>query len=264
MGDNDSDGTFLASAAGKPAELASILAGRITAGQYPPGTRLPSERELAATFRVSRGTVRDAVAILAQRHVVRTKWGAGTIVLDTDEASLAIETVLRQADHERGNIRELRDLVEPPMAALAARRASPSDLVTLHGIIDHTDIRMTPRESLRMDMAFHLALAESTGNPLLAALLRFVNDSAEATRAGTHSTVPRRRVSLDGHRAIFARVQAGDAPGAQQAMLDHLRAIGGMDVLGIQPQQPAELKEPTKPMEPAKPMKPTRQARGER
>ena len=168
MGDNDSDGTFLASAAGKPAELASILAGRITAGQYPPGTRLPGERELAATFHVSRGTVRDAVAILAQRHVVRTKWGAGTIVLDTDEASLAIETVLRQADHERGNIRELRDLVEPPMAALAARRASPSDLVTLHGIIDHTDIRMTPRESLRMDMAFHLALAESTGNPLLA------------------------------------------------------------------------------------------------
>ncbi|WP_081929780.1 FadR/GntR family transcriptional regulator [Bifidobacterium ruminantium] len=81
MKSNDVGDVFLKTGTGKASEIASLLEQRIAAGGYPAGSKLPSERELAVSFHVSRNTIRDAIALLAARKIVSTKWGSGTVVL---------------------------------------------------------------------------------------------------------------------------------------------------------------------------------------
>lgn len=228
MKSNDVGDVFLKTGTGKASEIAALLEQRIAAGDYPAGSKLPSERELAASFHVSRNTIRDAIALLAARKIVSTKWGAGTVVLGPDEGAMAIEARLADVSHEWSNIIELRDLVESHVAALAASKATESDLITLNAIIERSNPRMQPKESLHFDMNFHLAVAKSTGNPLVAALLEFVNDSTQSARLKTHETMGLRELSIEGHRRIFDCIRKGDSEGAQFAMEQHLREVGGV------------------------------------
>ncbi|KFJ04673.1 GntR family transcriptional regulator [Bifidobacterium subtile] len=228
--DNDNAGgdVFLKTGMGKSAEIAALLEQRIRQGDYPIGSQLPSERKLAAGFHVSRNTLRDAIAILAEKNHVATRWGAGTIVLGADETTKAIEAKFSEVLPEWDNIIELRNMVEPHVAALAARKAGASDLLTLSTILERSTPRMQPRESLKMDMEFHLAIAKSTGNPLVAALLEFVNEATEETRGKTHETVARRKLSIDGHTRIFDCIRKGDVQGAEEAMRRHLQEVGAV------------------------------------
>ena len=213
MKSNDVGDVFLKTGTGKASEIAALLKQRIAAGDYPAGSKLPSERELAASFHVSRNTIRDAIALLAARKIVSTKWGAGTVVLGPDEGAMAIEARLADVSHEWSNIIELRDLVEPHVAALAASKATESDLITLNAIIERSNPRMQPKESLHFDMNFHLAVAKS---------------STQSARLKTHETMGLRELSIEGHRRIFDCIRKGDSEGAQFAMEQHLREVGGV------------------------------------
>ena len=228
MRNSDVGDVFLKTSTGKASEIAAMLNQHIASGDYPAGSKLPGERELAASFHVSRNTVRDAISLLAARKIVSTKWGAGTIVLCPDESAVAIETRLTDVSHERNNVIELRDLVEPHVAALAASKATDADLITLNAIIERSNPRMQPKESLSLDMEFHLAVSKSTGNPLVVALMEFVNDSIKIIRLKTHATMGLRELSIEGHKRIFDCIRKGDAEGAQSAMARHLHEIEGM------------------------------------
>mgnify|MGYP001175053991 CR=1 FL=1 len=221
---------FLRTGKGKSAEIAAILERRIRSGSYPQGSRLPAERDLAAAFGVSRNTVRDAIGVLASRSLVETRWGSGTIVLEPDRSAKEITAKLTEAQHQWSNVLQLRDLVEPHIAELAARTATDADLLTLSDLIDKANPHMQPDESLRMDMAFHLAVARATGNSLIEALLEFVNDATKKERLETHETFASRRLSLEGHQRIFDRIRARDGMGAEDAMRHHLQEIGGSAV----------------------------------
>ncbi|MEK0226246.1 FadR/GntR family transcriptional regulator [Bifidobacterium mongoliense] len=223
---------FLRTGKTKSAEIAAILERKIHAQMYSAGARLPGERELAKAFGVSRNTVREALDMLERRNLVATKWGSGTVVLGVDEAAQEISAKLSQAKHDWGNVSQLRYLVEPGIARLAATTATDADLITMHDEIEQSSAHLPAAESLDLDIRFHLLLAQSTGNPLIAALMRFVNESTQDTRLATHETDMRRQLSLDGHRRIFDCISRGDAQAAEEAMLLHLQQVGGLFTAG--------------------------------
>jgi GntR family transcriptional repressor for pyruvate dehydrogenase complex len=193
--------------------------------QLVPGDHLPPERELAALLNVSRGSVRQAMDVLEQRRRVQRTQGRGTVVLPRPDIEARLAQSLHGDDRSLADIAELRNLVEPRIAALAATRASGADLERLAQILAESHAGLTPAESLALDVEFHLRLASAAANPLLHSLCAFMNREVQEVRARSHRTRAGRRSSIVGHRALFDAVAAGDAERARQAMVDHLGAV---------------------------------------
>lgn len=198
---------------------------KLVTDELRPGDRLPPERVLAENLAVSRTTIREALHELEQRRLLSRTPGRGTIVLPRPAAASAMLDTLACDDAEQANVAELRMLVEPQIAALAAHRARPADLVLLEDILAASHAGLSPAESLQQDVAFHVQLARTAGNPLLVSLCELSNVWVQQVRARSHATMAARRSSFEGHRAIYRAVENHDPDLAQQAMADHLAAV---------------------------------------
>ena len=109
----------------------------ITDGRLKAGDQLPSERELAETFKVSRTSVREALRALETQGLMVTRTGMGTFVADLPTESLVelLAKLLIEAKDALADIFEMRKLIEPQIAALAAERASKSDIEGMREIL---------------------------------------------------------------------------------------------------------------------------------
>ena len=143
------------------AEVAAHLERLIASGTLTAGERLPSERELATTLSVSRATVREALAELESKRLVIRQQGRGSTVAARDDGGEALRTGLGAVEIELRNATELRDLVEPRIAALAAQRAAESNLLQLEDVVAQTNENLSADESLRLDREFHTLLAHA-------------------------------------------------------------------------------------------------------
>src|ERR1700674_2224928 len=148
---------------------------RILAGELKLGDHLPSERELAEQFGVSRTAVREAVRALHEKGLLEAHPGRGTFI--TDGASRAmrrsVDQVLRM-DHPEGaaSLVEVREILEPEIAALAAVRAEEQHLAMMREAVRVMDVaRSDPEAFIEADLDFHLSLAEAAGNPLILSLI---------------------------------------------------------------------------------------------
>jgi GntR family transcriptional regulator, transcriptional repressor for pyruvate dehydrogenase complex len=181
--------------------------------------------------------VREAVRSLVAKGLLEVRTGNGTFVRAVQPTAVAesLGLLIRTRGSGYRKIHEIRQLLEVEIARLAAQRASPDDLVameqTLHNLAQ-SDGR--PNAFARADVAFHAALAQATQNELFSILLESIGDELLQVRqkgALLPGTVPR---ALHYHTAIFECVRAHDAPGAQEAMREHLEEarITLMRVLG--------------------------------
>lgn len=196
----------------------------IATRELEPGSRLPSERELAAQLSVSRTTLREAMHELESKRLIARTPGRGTIVLSPPAES----GDLRRIDGsmiERGNVAELRAIIEPSVAELAALRATAANILQLQDILDQSDGRLRPADSYRLDLEFHLLLAQAAGNPLLTTLHALMGDWTADVRKHSHATAKGRRMSVDGHRNILTAVRDGDPRAARRAMEIHLGEV---------------------------------------
>ncbi|MCW2756054.1 MAG: lutR 1 [Marmoricola sp.] len=200
---------------------------RLIASEFTPGDRLPTERALAERLEVSRTTVREALRELEQRRLIARSPGRGTTVLASSAAARALRALTVEGA-ERADVAELRLLVEPQIAGLAAARATDSDLVLLEQTLAASHAGLTPAESLRLDVRFHLELAAAAGNPLLVSLCELTNTWVEDVRARSHATRVGRRSSVEGHRRLFDAVVAGNVDAATTSMVDHLQAVAAL------------------------------------
>jgi DNA-binding FadR family transcriptional regulator len=207
------------------AEVAAHLERLISSGSLAPGERLPSERELSATLQVSRATVREALTELEAKRLVVRQQGRGSTVAAPDDGGEALRTELGSVEVELRNATELRDLVEPRIAALAAQRAAESNILQLEDIVAQTNENLSADESLRLDREFHTLLAHAAQNPLLVTLSEMTSDWTSSLRARSHATRRARRVSLEGHREILDAVAASDPVTAEEAMTRHLHEV---------------------------------------
>ncbi|MFT3969236.1 MAG: FadR/GntR family transcriptional regulator [Micropruina sp.] len=209
------------------AEVAASLERHIT-DNLAPGDKLSPERELCATLQVSRATLREALRALEDRGLIERRPGRGTVVRVPPEPALTLDfTPFAEAGpDEFAQAAELRRLVEPHVAALAAQRATELDLVQLDDILRESHAGLTAEESLRLDVEFHRRLAVATGNPLLVEVCEAMNNLVHEVRLRSHLAREGRRNSIEGHQRLYAALAAGDPEAARLAMHAHLGEVG--------------------------------------
>lgn len=151
------------------------LQDRIASGEMTPGSRFPTQKEIAATESVSRTVVREAVARLASQGLTTSRQGSGVFVAET--APYRAFQVTRDELSELADViklLEMRLAMETEMAALAAARRTPADVEAIRTALDHmAAVGDDPAAAARADSAFHLAIAHATQNHYFARLVDF-------------------------------------------------------------------------------------------
>ena len=204
----------------------------IQQGTLKHGAKLPAERVLAEQLKVSRSSVREAIRTLELQGLVVTKHGSGTFIntqnLDA-VATLMTSSLGEGLSAGEGRLRdifEVRHLLEPQIAALAAQRATPEDAERLAAILIEQQRQIMEGETgVDADTEFHFALATATHNAALIKVVSAVEDVLKQSRDQSLQQPGRPQRSLDSHRQILEMVRAGDHLGAREAMEHHLTAV---------------------------------------
>lgn len=210
-------------------QIVDQIEARILKGDLIPGDKLPPERELAEQFGVSRTAVREAVKALALKGLVEVLPGRGTFVINSTPQAVrhSLDLMIR-FDGVEGvrSLVEVREILEPEIAALAASRASEEQIAALQEIVNLMDATIEDIDAfIEADLDFHLTLADSTHNVLiptlvdtLVALLREHRKRIALVEGGMTR-------AQDHHRNIMRAVMCRNPEEARQAMRAHLEQI---------------------------------------
>jgi GntR family transcriptional regulator, transcriptional repressor for pyruvate dehydrogenase complex len=216
----------------------------ISSGRLEPGDRLPSERELAQTFGVGRSTVREAIRSMESLGLITVRAGEGTYLAGPSARHIQdpLTANLFKAWSTHFKLFEVRSVLEPSLAALAARRATPEQIESMRGILADQERDILRGETgKKEDSAFHHLIAEATGNEILHniadSLMTLLGETRETSLQ--HSGRPNR--SLKQHRAILEAIQGHNPTAAERRMRDHIRSIERL--IFSSHQKPAEVKE---------------------
>lgn len=193
-----------------------------------PGDTLPSERELVQMLGVSRSSVREAVHSLELIGLLQARQGIGTVVCDPDSESPLnpVADVLLQKRKHIGELLDVRKMIEPPVAASAARHISSEQIAEMENILDRQEEKLRRHEpAVEEDSAFHYAIAAAANNSVVLKLVDVLMDLLRETREHALQAEGRQKKSLDGHRRILAALKQGDATAAAAAMRRHLAEI---------------------------------------
>lgn len=192
------------------------------------GVRLPSERMLAEQFNVSRSSVREAIRSLELQGLVVSRRGSGTFInTEALESVVALLAGTLSAGNETmKEIFEVRHLLEPQIAAVAATRAGLDEVQRLADILEEQQQQLEQGESgVDADTAFHFALAAATHNSALVKVVSAVEDILRLSRDRSLQEPGRAKRSLASHHQILEKVKDGDAEGAREAMEYHLTSV---------------------------------------
>jgi GntR family transcriptional repressor for pyruvate dehydrogenase complex len=214
-------------AAGVTDDAINSIRARIAGGEWSPGTRLPSESDLAQQLGLSRNSLREAVRALSLARVLEVRQGDGTFVASLDPGEL-LEPTLSATNLLRGrtvlDLFEVRRMLEPEAAALAARAAEPEVVTGLRRELDRMIAAGDSADELvKADAAFHDVIAGARGNGVLRALLRSLSTSTQRARIW-HGIAERGALDLarDEHTRIYEAIAAGDADLARASTLMHI------------------------------------------
>ncbi|MCW2874827.1 FadR/GntR family transcriptional regulator [Actinacidiphila oryziradicis] len=203
-------------------EVAARLEKLIVVGDLKPGDRLPSERELAIGLNVSRASLREAMHELEAKHLIERRPGRGTTVLPAPEHVTSLYAKVSGKEREVREVAELREAVEPRLARYAAVRATDANLIALTDVLAEADGEISQELSLRLDLEFHLLVAQAADSALMASLITLMASWTKSTRELSHATVHARNASYRGHREILDAINARDGDAAEAAMTAHL------------------------------------------
>lgn len=205
-------------------EIVSMIEDFIKGGELSAGDRIPSERFLAEKFHVSRNTVREAIKALAEKAVVVSKRGAGTFVAE-GALSCMIDGVTRKKRRIR-EIIELRSLLEPQIAALAASRIDDEALRELEEVLRvQTEAVSKGRDKVSLDEQFHRIIVRSTGNGVLLDIYDTVHDVLAESRVSELQSEERSIMSLDYHQQIFNALKQKSPADAARHMQQHMEQV---------------------------------------
>jgi DNA-binding FadR family transcriptional regulator len=208
-------------------QIAEQLRRLIDDGVYPVGGRLPSERELADSLRVSRPSVREALIALEVEGLVRINVGSGIYVLGTSsgESGRSPFEIPPEGPFE---VLHAREIVESSVAAEAAALAGPQHIKALDQILSRMEQCKSRNDDwIALDREFHVTIAGILENGVL---VRFVGEIFDLRinpyferLASYFENANTWRHALAEHRLIRDAIAAGDAESARSTMRDHLR-----------------------------------------
>jgi GntR family transcriptional regulator, transcriptional repressor for pyruvate dehydrogenase complex len=201
----------------------------IVKGNLKPGDQLPAERELAQRFGVSRTAVREAVKALREKGLVEAYSGRGTFITDgTTQAvrqSLDLLVKIGQPDGS-AYLTEVRAILEPEIAALAAARIQESELATMREAVAVMDrAQHSPDTFIEADLDFHLALAEGASNPIILSLLDSIVGLLREERMRIFRVVGGTERGQIHHKRILEAIESRDAQKAREAMRAHMGQV---------------------------------------
>ena len=195
-------------------QVAGQLRRRIAAGEFPVGSRLPTEHELTAQLGVSRNSVREALRALVHAGMLRARVGDGTYVAATSDLAPAIA---RRLELDRAaDVAEVRLILEREGARLAAARAGAEQIASLRAALAERAAATDGMAYAAADIAFHHTLMEASGNVLLAELYRGAGGIEESVLRITplgdgFDRFAAATVELDdAHRALVEAIAARD------------------------------------------------------
>jgi DNA-binding FadR family transcriptional regulator len=209
-------------------QVVEWLGRRIVSGELSGGSQLPNEADLAAQLKVSRGGVREAVKALAAKGLVEPRPRLGTRVLPRTEWNLMDREVISWhggvGDAEfLKDLLELRLMVEPGAASLAAERASDEQLAVLEsayaGMAEHAPRLPDEEDSfVQADLAFHLTLLRASGNQLIEQLGRLLETSLQHGLEASSHAPGGVAATLPLHRAVLVAVRGRRPAQAARSM----------------------------------------------
>lgn len=188
----------------------------IISGRFAVGSRLPNEATLSATLGVSRGTVREAVRVLASQGLLEVLQGSGTYVRSAADSRRTLDAARHASLRDRF---EARCALDVEAARLAARRAGPATIAQLRALLaQRGSSDAGDRESfIARDLAFHKAVIAASANRALIELFDFFSASiAETIQATTAGDLP--EPDMAAHVAIVDAIETGDPDKADAAV----------------------------------------------
>jgi GntR family transcriptional repressor for pyruvate dehydrogenase complex len=208
--------------------LAALLGAQIETGALRAGDRLTTEQQLAAAHGVSRTVVREAVHQLKSKAMVLSRQGSGVFVAQRPiNQPLAFDPTVLTSVQAVVHVVEVRRVLEGEIAALAAERATRSQVASLRRALKAIDEAVADgRDGVAEDLEFHRVIGESTGNPQFRLLLGFLEQYLREGMRITRGNEARREdfmkaVQLE-HRAIFEAIAARDPVAARLRATEHL------------------------------------------
>jgi DNA-binding FadR family transcriptional regulator len=211
--------------AGLPGAIVESLGKKILNGELKPGDTLPAETVYLSQLGVSRTTLREAIKVLAAKGLVLAKPKTGTVVRARehwnllDPAVLTWEAASDGFADTMGELFELRRLIEPEGAALAARRHDAAAAIAMQVAFDalapHAD---AGPDALDVDIAFHLTILKAAGNRYLGALGAVIDTVIRSTARLALGRPGGIGYSMGLHRAVLDAVLARDEITARAAM----------------------------------------------
>jgi len=209
-------------------EVVSQVHELIKEGRFKAGDQLPSERELAETFKVSRTSVREALRALETQGLVISKTGMGNFVADLPIESLVapLARMLIEEKNALADVFELRKLIEPQIASLAAERATAQDVERMKLLLKKQREQVERGATgVDADTEFHFAIGRATQNHAIEKLVSGLLDVLSHSREESLQTSGRRQASIDSHLAIVAAIEKHDQAKAREAMRYHIEQV---------------------------------------
>jgi GntR family transcriptional regulator, transcriptional repressor for pyruvate dehydrogenase complex len=213
-------------------QVATLISNRILSGKISPGARMPPERELALTLKVSRPTVREAIHVLEALGLLEVRHGDGTYV--SKNPSVFPPRILKQLVESDDllllDMLEVRKEFEVRNAELAAEHATEEEICRLARIVGEIDMDLREgREESQRDIDFHLTVAEASHSRVRL----FITTSMLVAHSETLRMARLRQIERDPqvvqdflheHRAVYLGIEAREPQRARDAMLAHLNA----------------------------------------
>ncbi len=209
-------------------QVADYIEEMIADKQLQEGEQLPSERELASMFGVNRGSIRQAISLLQHRGLVQSRLGSGTYITRVPGNVLgqSIERYVALGNCTHEDLLDLREIHEPGIAALAARRATVDDLTRLKVLVEQIEAANNPDDllfNIRADADFHEALATATHNPLLIAIVTGLQGAMRTwLQVQAEKDQGQLLEAVRGHRVIYNAIADRDPERAHNAMRQHI------------------------------------------
>ena len=206
-------------------QIADQIRTLIRSGEFPAGTRLPPERDLARQLGVSRPSVREALIALEVEGLVEVRIGSGIYVLGSGAGDRGASVQAAMGPFE---LLRARGVIESECAALAARHAKRAQVDAITEALQQMEAMANgeQRQPLAADRLFHLRIAEATGNGALVAVVKMLWDERTGplfARLEHHYDSPDQwSRAIAEHRTVLEAIGKRDADGSRAAMQRHL------------------------------------------
>ncbi|MEH7444069.1 FadR/GntR family transcriptional regulator [Bacillus sp. JJ1122] len=204
------------------------------AGNLKPGEKLPSERELAGQFKVSRTSIREALRTMELNGLIEIRQGGGSYIKASENFQSQKEeitaAIIKAETHLVYEMLELRRAIEVESAFLAAKRATSQDLEKLRSALEKMALSAQNTElGLTADVDFHIAIVEATHNSifidLIQTLSEHMKDTIRATRRHRFTDPERHEDTMEEHKEIYLAIASGNADRAKELMEEHIARI---------------------------------------